>query len=207
MGKLSSAFEDIKRSALSEYFEKLKGSVVSLTEWITRNQERILTLVRVFAEHFSKVWELMQELASYLWEVFGEAVKWIASCFKESNKELDTFTILLKTIQTISVGVIAALQVIIESVKLVINSFKLLINNAMAAGNAIEWAFSSGAQAAAAKASLENRMKDNEKIWADMKGKVSNMGSSLVDSYTQILDIWNGQQESVNKSLEENTTS
>ena len=205
VGKLNSAFDDLKRSAMSEYFEKIKNSIASMTEFITSNKDRFLAVFAAWIDHIQRIWDSLKELALFLWEEFGNALKWIASCFKESNKELDTFTILLKGMQTTMVGIVAVINVIVEGVKLVINTIKGMINKAMAAGDALKYAFSFGKDKVAL-ASFNKRMAENDAIWEKMKGNVSNMGDVLVDSYKEILALWNDEQEKVNKDVETNTT-
>lgn len=204
MGRLNSAFDDIKRNALAPYFEGIKNSVVAFTQFLTENTEKINLWANVVVYQVKNIITPLKELAIFIWDNLSEAIKWLASCFSESNKELDAFVILLKTSQSLFIGINSIVSVIVESIKVAINAFKLLINEAMKGYNAIKLALSFGRDNDA-KRNLEALSKKSEIISKDIIGNVKDMGSHLKGAYQEIIDIWTKQEEKVAKSVE-NTT-
>lgn len=204
MGRLNSAFDDIKRNALAPYFEAIKNSIVSLTNILTQNQEKIALWANAVIDSVHRIITPLKELALFIWDTLSEAIQWLASCFRESNKELDSFVILLKTAQSLFVGIGAIVSVIVEAIQVAINALKLLINKAMEGYNAIKLALSFGSDNEA-KRNLDSLAKRSEAISADITNNVKDMGGHLVGAYQDIIDIWTKQQEKVEKSIEDTT--
>lgn len=204
MGRLNSAFDDIKRNALAPYFESIKNSIVSLTHFLTQNIEKISLWANAVIDIINRLITPLKELVIFIWDNLSEAIKWLSSCFKESNKELDVFTILLKTAQSYFIGISGVISVMVEAIKVAINAFKLLINKAMEGYNAIKLALSFGRDNEAKK-NLETLAKRSDAISSDIVSNVKNMGGHITSAYQDIIDLWTKQQERVEKSIEDTT--
>ncbi|STQ86211.1 hypothetical protein LS73_000165 [Helicobacter muridarum] len=203
MGRLNSAFEDIKRSALSPYFEAIKKSIIGFADTLSSVQDRISLVFNFLIEHISRVVESLKNLASFIWDNLSEAIKWLASCFRESNKELDTFTILFKTFQSISIATSTTIKIIVDSIKAAINGFKLLINQAMKAYHAISLALSFGRDNEA-KAKLNALAKQDEELTNAMMDNIDNVRESFKDGLQEITDVWIKNQEKIEQKASDN---
>lgn len=198
IGRLSSAFDDIKRNALAPYFEAIKSSILSTTQFLINNQERIQAWAETLLQSISKILAPLKDLARFIINNLISSIKWLTSSFRDSNKELDVFNVYLKTAKSVAISIGAVLSVVSESIKAIINSLKLLIIKASEAYYKIKLAFSLGRDAQAQK-SIEALSKQSLDISNNISDNVKNMGSALVGSYEEIITLWSKQQDKVEK--------
>lgn len=190
MSKLNSVLDEIKQSAFLSYFESMKQSLASLTQFLSTHKDTIISVFSRILDTITTLLSTLYEASMMIKDVFMGAINDIAQAFGYSASEGDILLGVIKSLQSAAVILGSIFKMVQNTLSLLINSLRLLINSAQVAYHAMARVFSFGEDDKHHKAQIERLTNKDKELKAAMMSNIKGYGEIFEQGIEKIQDIW-----------------
>ena len=190
MAKLNSTFDDIKQSAIAPFFDSMKQSLDSLTQFLSANKDTILGVLEGLLDVFKILCEAIYEAYVALRDALMGAIMDICEAFGFAAGEGDIFLGIIKALQSAAVILASAFKMVYNTTTLLINILRQLINTAQIAYHTMARVFSFGEDDKHHKAQIERLSAKQNELQAAITNNIKGYGDIFGEGVEKIQEIW-----------------
>ena len=190
MAKLNSTFDDIKQSAIAPFFDSMKQSLASLTQFLSTHKDTIVSVFQGILDIISTLVSAVFEAGIMVRDTIVAAINDLAEAFGYSASEGDILLGVIKSFQSAAVMLSSAFKMVQNTLSLLINSLRLLINSAQVAYHAMARVFSFGEDDKHHKSQIERLNNKDKELKAAMMSNIKGYGDIFSEGIEKIQDIW-----------------
>lgn len=190
MAKLNSTFDDIKQSAIAPFFDSMKQSLASLTQFLSTHKDTIVSVFQGILDIISTLVSAVFEAGMMVRDTIVAAINDLAEAFGYSASEGDILLGVIKSFQSAAAMLSSAFKMVQNTLSLLINSLRLLINSAQVAYHAMARVFSFGEDDKHHKSQIERLNNKDKELKAAMMSNIKGYGDIFGEGIEKIQDIW-----------------